>query len=136
MSLKNWDAASLFTAAEVYPPTDLDNADVSMTAVDLRGYGPGASFYALVTVLPNAATDTGMTFTVTDAATSGGQYATVAKSTSAVSTPGTTSENRHVLELAFAPTSGRPFVKIAGTKDGGGETDVTVQVHLIAYKQV
>lgn len=134
MSLKNWDAASLLATAEIYPPTDLDDANPSVTAVDLRGYGPGARFLVVVTVLPNGATDTGMAFKVQDAATSGGQYADVATSTTATSTPGTTSENRHLLELAFAPTSGRPFMKLVGTKDAGGETDVTVQAHLIAFK--
>lgn len=134
MSLKNWDNAGLFTCAEVLAPVDLDNADTNMTAYGI-GALTGSRFLILVTVLPNEVTDTGMTFKVQDAATSGGQYADVAKSTTAASTPGTTSAARHVLELAFAPTAGRPFIKVVGTKVDA-ESDVTVQAHLCAYKAV
>jgi len=133
MSLKNWDAGALLRTAEVYPPTDLDNANTSMTALDIRPYGPGARLVFLVTVLPNEVTDTGMTFKIQDAATSGGQYADAAASTTASSTAGTASTARHVLELSLAPTAGRPFVKVVGTKVNT-DSDVTVQAHVIGLR--
>lgn len=135
MSLTRWDNAGLFTSAEVYPPADLDDANTNMTAYDLGAHAPGSRFLVLVTVLPNEATDTGMNFKLQDAATSGGQYADIAKSTTAASTPGTSSQARHVLELSFAPTAGRPFLKVVGTKVDTA-SDVTVQAHLVAYRNV
>jgi hypothetical protein len=135
MTLSRWDNAALFTSSEVLAPADLDNANTNMTAHDVTVYAPGSRFLVLVTVLPNEVTDTGMVFTVTDAATSGGQYATTGKSSSATSTPGTASTARHVLELSFAPTQGRPFVKVVGTKVDT-DSDVTVQAHLVAYRAV
>lgn len=134
MSLNNWDCAGLFSVAEVLAPVDLDNANTNMTAHGLAAYAPNSRFLVIVTVLPNEVTDTGMNFKIQDAATSGGQYADCAKSTTAASTPGTTSAARHVLELAFTPTSGRPFIKVVGTKVDT-ESDVTVQAHLVAFKQ-
>lgn len=133
MSLKNWDSAGLFGCVEVLAPVDLDNANTNMTAYDLRTLALGSRFLVLVTVLPNEVTDTGMTFKVQDAATSGGQYADIVTSSAASSVPGTTSVDRHVRDIGFAPTAGRPFLKVVGTKVDA-ESDVTVQAHLIAFK--
>jgi hypothetical protein len=131
---KNWDSAGLFSTLEILAPTDLDNADTNVTAVDLTPYG-NSRFLVLVTVVANEVTDTGMVFTITDAATSGGQYAAAVKSGTATSIAGTVATTRHVLEVPFAPTQGRPFLKIVGTKVDA-DSDVTVQAHLLAYKAV
>lgn len=137
MSLTRWANAGLFQTAEIYPPTDLDNADTSVTNIDVRPYGPGARFLILVTVLPNEATDTGMTFKFQDATTSGGSDVDMpaGRATTAASVPGTTSVARQVLEMSFTPASGRPWVTLVGTKVDA-ESDVTVQAHLIAYRSV
>lgn len=137
LSLKSWKNAALFTAAEIYPPTDLDNANTSVTNFDVTGYGPGARFLVLVTVLPNEATDTGMTFKFQDTTASGGADVDMpaTHATTASSTPGTTSQARHVLEMSFTPQAGRPWITLVGTKVDV-ESDVTVQAHLIAYKNV
>jgi hypothetical protein len=135
MSLNNWDCASLFASSEVLAPVDLDNANTNMTAHSIAGYAPGSRFLALVTVLPNEVTDTGMNFKIQDAATSGGALADIAKSTVAASVAGTVSVARHVLELSFSPTPGRPFVKVVGTKVDT-DSDVTVQAHILGFRQV
>lgn len=131
--LKSWDNAALFDCVEILAPTDLDNANTNVTNVDITSYGPNARFLVLVTVLPNEVTDTGMTFKLQDTTTTGGADADIAKSTTATSIPGTTSTDRHVLELSFAPTAGRPWVTLVGTKVDT-DSDVTVQAHLIAYR--
>lgn len=135
--MKNWNNAGLFSTLEIYPPTDLDNANTSVTNFDVTGYGPNAKFLVLVTVLPNEATDTGMTFKLQDTTASGGADVDMPTShaTTAVSTAGTVSTARHVLELSFTPQPGRPWITLVGTKVDT-DSDVTVQAHLIAYRNV
>ncbi len=135
MTLKNWQSAGLIDVVEVLAPTDLDDANTAVTNFDVTGYGPGARFLLLVTVLPNEVTDTGMTFKIQDTTATGGADVDMPASnaTTAVSVAGTVSTARQVLELAFTPQAGRPWITPVGTKVDAS-SDVTVQMHLLAFR--
>lgn len=135
MTLKNWQSAGLIDVVEVLAPTDLDNASTAVTNFDVTAYGPGARFLLVVTVLPNEVTDTGMTFKIQDTTATGGADVDMpaTNATTGASIPGTTSTDRHVVELAFTPQAGRPWITPVGTLVDAN-SDVTVQMHLVAFQ--
>lgn len=139
MSLAKWNNTGLIDVVELDPPEDLgaDASWTSMTNYDVTQHGPNARFLIVITVLPNEATDAGMTFKIQDTTASGGSDVDVPASnaTTGASVPGTTSQARHIVELAYTPQAGRPWITVIGTKVSAA-TDVTVGAHLIAYRNV
>ena len=104
-----------------------DATPVASTPLDCRTLAPGARLLMVLSAFETDTANTGGTWTVTESATSDGEYTSAVLGGALAATPAAAGNNVQVVDVL--PSATKPFVKVTFT-GADANTEVDIAAHL------